>query len=123
MGARKLLIIEDDQAILQLYTSILKGSFDVDTASDGSKGLTKAKVGGYDLILLDIMLPELDGLGVLAALKKTPPQHPNGPIVMLTNLSGDPIIKQARDLGAQDCFTKVEMNPDQLVNKIQAILK
>lgn len=120
MSAQKILIIEDDISIQSLYEQILKMSgFDVTTSSDGEDGLHKAQQGGYDLILLDIMLPKIDGLGILAALKKTPATIPNGPIVLLTNLTRDPIMEQAKGLGAQNCLTKVELNPEQLVQKVQ----
>jgi DNA-binding response OmpR family regulator len=123
MANKRILIIEDDEAILRLYENVLKtAGFDVMTASDGKKGLETAQTGGFGLVLLDVMLPNLDGLGVLAELKKHPPQAPNGPTIILTNLTKDPILKQAQDLGAQDILTKVDFNPDQLVAKINSLM-
>lgn len=120
---KRILLIEDDTPILQLYESLLKSSgYEVTAIADGKAGLEAAQQGGFDLVLLDVMLPQLDGLGILAELKKQPPQTPNGPVVLLTNLTKDPIIQQAVDLGAQDFITKVNLNPEQLIAKVNSLM-
>jgi len=83
----KILLIEDEAGIRQVYADVLKKEgYTVETAEDGEAGLEKIKTGGYSLILLDIMLPKMDGLAILTELKKKAPQEANGPIVLLTNL-------------------------------------
>lgn len=110
-------------ATQRLYEEVLKNAgHEVTTASDGQEGLRLAQEGGYDVILLDIIMPKLDGIEVLTALKNSSPKRENGPIVVMTNLSGDPIIKQALELGARECFVKTELTPDQVVEKIQKLV-
>lgn len=121
--AKKILVTEDDQYTRDLYQEILKeAGFDVTVASDGQEGYQKAKEGGYDLILLDVVMPKMDGLGVLKELKTNPPKTANGQIVMLTNLSHDPIIDEAIKLGAKSYMTKVDINPDQLVERVKGFM-
>lgn len=121
--SQKILVIEDDQYTRDVYQEILKeAGFDVATGIDGQDGFQKAKEGGYDLILLDVMMPKMDGLGVLKELKAITPKVNNGPIIMLTNLSHDPIIDEALSLGAKSYMTKVDINPDQLVANAKAFL-
>src|SRR5688572_24207980 len=92
---KRILIVEDDQFLREFYQELLQSEgFQVDIAPDGEVGLQKAQVGGYQLVLLDIMLPKRDGLQILRELKAAPPQTPNGQIVVLTNLGQDAIIKQ-----------------------------
>jgi len=95
----------------------------VEIAEDGEVGLAKAKQGGFSLILLDIMMPKKDGLQVLRELKLAPPANPNGPIVVLTNLGQDIVIKQCFDMGASGFLIKSAMNPDQVLTEVHAYLQ
>lgn len=75
---KKILIVEDDVYIREVYVEVLTDSgFEVEQAQDGQEGLVKASKGGYDLILLDIMTPRLDGIGFLRALKDNPADTQN----------------------------------------------
>lgn len=119
----KILIVEDEAGTRQIYEDVLKKEgYEVDAAEDGEAGFNKIKAGGYSVILLDIMLPKKDGLTILTELKKSPPQAQNGPIILLTNLSHDPVIKQALELGAKEAITKSDINPGQLVEKIKKLV-
>lgn len=119
----KILIIEDDFNSKAIYEEVFKDAgFLIDTAGDGEEGLEKAKQGGYSVILLDVMLPKLDGLGLLAALKKDPPTQKNGPIILLTNLSHDPVINEGLKLGALSQITKSDITPDKLVEKVKNLI-
>lgn len=121
---KKVLIIEDDEFLRELYFDLVNNQgYTVDSASDGLIGLEKAQKGGYDLILLDIMLPRLDGIGVLKKLHQNPPKVPNGAIVLLTNLGQESIMKEAMNLGAAAYLIKSELNPDQVVQKVKEFLK
>ena len=123
-GKQKILVLEDDQYTRDIYHDVLtEAGFEVTTAVDGEEGLVKIKEGGYNLILLDMMMPKLDGLGVLAALKENPPKVSNGPIILLTNLAHDPVINKAVALGAKSYLIKSDLNPDQLVAKVKEALK
>lgn len=119
----KILVIDDDPYIEDIYKEVLtEGGYKVDFASDGQDGLTKIFLGGYDLILLDIMMPKIDGLGILKILKDKPPNVYNGPIFVLSVLNQERIIKTALDLGASGYIIKSDLTPDQVLNKISAIL-
>lgn len=121
---KKILIVEDDQFLREFYQELLQSEgYQVDIAPDGEIGLQKIQAGGYQLVLLDIMLPKRDGLQILRELKVTPPQTPNGQIVILTNLGQDTIIKQCFDLGANGYLIKSAMNPDQVLTEVNAYLQ
>ena len=124
MDNNKILLVEDDTNTLRLYQEILKDAgFVVTPAEDGKEGLAKAKEGGYSLILLDVMLPKIDGLALLTELKKDPPKIENGPIILLTNLAHGPVIKKALNIGAKGYIIKSDVTPDELIEKIKALLK
>ena len=121
---KKILIIEDDQFLREFYQELLQSEgFSVDVAADGEVAKNKATQGGYDLILLDIMLPKIDGLQVLRQLKISPPRQANGPIVILTNLGQNAIIEQSFALGASGYLIKSAMNPDQVLQEVKSYLK
>lgn len=121
--AKRILIIDDDLYIRELYEEVLKSAgYEVMGAADGKDGLNKIAEGGFDLILLDIMMPQVDGLQVLQTLKKTPPKKSNGKIILLTNLSHDPTIQEGLNAGAATYLIKADVTPDQLVGKIKELL-
>lgn len=120
IGAKKrILIVEDDTFTRDVYVEALgDAGYEVIQASDGQLGLDHARQGGFDLILLDMMLPKVDGLGILRGLKNEPSKKPNGPIILLTNLSHDPILRMAQDLGVAETMIKSNIDPGQLVAKV-----
>ena len=119
----KILIIEDDQFLREFYQELLEGEgYLVEVAADGEAGLQKMQAGGFDLVLLDIMLPKKDGLQILRDLKSSTPRQKNGPIVVLTNLGQDSVIKLAFDLGATGFLIKSALNPDQVLTEIKSFL-
>ena len=121
--AKKVLVVDDDLFIRELYEEVLKDDgFEVESAVDGEEGLKKIQQGGFDLILLDVMMPKKDGLGVLSELAINKPSQPNGPILLLTNLGHDPIIKEAMTKGATSYLNKADMTPDQLLENIKKFL-
>lgn len=116
----KILLIEDDKGTNEIYSHVLReAGFTVDSATDGYQGLAKAKSGGYDLILLDVMLPKVDGITLLSELKKNPPSNPNKKIIMLTNLSHDTVMKEAKNLGVFASITKSDIDPGQLLEEVK----
>lgn len=122
-AAKKILIVEDDPNTRKIYQSILtSGGYVVDSAADGAEGLKKCQEGGYDLIYMDVMLPKMDGIDLLGELKKNPPKVPNKNIYMLTNLTHDPILKEAITLGATETILKTDLNPGELLEKTKKIL-
>lgn len=120
----KILLIDDDQDTRDIYQEFLTGlGYKVDLAVDGEEGLAMILQGGYDLILLDIMMPKIDGIGVLKRLKekKELPVY-NGPIVVLSALDQEYVVKEAMSLGAKGFVSKV-LSPEQVLNKVVEFLK
>jgi len=118
MGKR-ILLADDDLYIRDIYLEILKSDgFDVDTAINGEEALEKLHQGGYDLVILDVMMPKLDGIGVLDGLQKNPPLKQNGPIILLTNLGLDPLIKSAKSRGVTSYLIKADLTPQDLLNTV-----
>ena len=121
--SQKILVIEDDEFLRELYDELLKGEgYDVALAVDGEQGLAQISAGGFDLVLLDIMLPKMDGLEILRHVKAAPPKQKNGPVVLLTNLGQDSIIKEGFALGAAGYLIKSAMNPDQVLSEVKVFL-
>lgn len=121
---KKVLIVEDDQFIREMYNLILtKAGYEVTEALDGKVGLGMAQEGGYDVILLDLMMPNLDGLGFLEALRDTPPKKENGPIIVLSNLAYGDAKKKALDLGAADFLVKADLDPKDVRSAVAKVLK
>lgn len=120
---QKILIVEDDQFLREFYQELLgTEGYLIDVAADGEVAWEKIYDGGFDLIMLDIMLPKKDGLQILKQLRNEPPKTQNGKIVILTNLGQDAIIKQCFDNGAAGYLVKSAMNPDQVLTEIHSHL-
>jgi len=113
------LLVDDDELIRDLYSEVLKDAdFLVDAAKDGREGLEKLKKGGYDVVLLDLIMPELDGVTVLRKLKEEPPENPNRHIIVLTNLDFQPTLEEALELGAESFLIKSAHTPDEVVQQV-----
>jgi len=118
----KILIIEDHPMTQELFkTKLIMAGYDVDFASDGKTGLNKALTTNPDLVLLDMVLPKLSGLEILAELRKNP-KTTKTPIIILSNWDQDEDIKKGLELGANHFFSKTLITPKELVKKIQVLL-
>lgn len=121
--AQRILLVEDDKYTRELYEDLLKGEgYDVTCAEDGETGFEKAIEGGFDLILLDIIMPKKDGVSFLKLYQNSTPAKPNGKIVMLTNLNDDSMIKSCFSLGAVGYLMKSELTPDQIIKETKNYL-
>ncbi len=121
---KKILLVEDDQFLREFYQELLAGEgYLVDAAADGEVGLAKIQGNEYDLVLLDIMLPKIDGLQILRQLKIAPAKSSHLEIVILTNLGQDSIIKECFKLGAAGFLIKSALNPDQVLAEIKSYLQ
>lgn len=121
---KNILLVEDETMIGEMYADILRDEgFTVTHVVDGREGLEEAQTGNYDLVLLDLMLPNVTGLEILAMLrdpaispKFTREDHA---IVVLTNLTEDDIITQEITNKADGYYLKVNITP----RKLAAIIK
>lgn len=117
-----ILLIEDEDFIRQIYKNQLKDAgFFVDDFPTGTQGLEAFKKNLYDLVVLDIILPDINGLHVLKEIKKDPLKK-NIPVLILSNADQDIVKKQGLELGAIDYVQKVESTPDIIIDKIKLIL-
>jgi CheY-like chemotaxis protein len=119
---KRILIIEDDPVTLKKYVDILSKQFMVETAADGLEGFNKVLKGGYDLILLDAVLPTIDGFTILDKVKKSLPQHPNGPILFMTNLIGEEVVEQCLSKGAAGYLMKIDITKEKLIEQVRQMV-
>ena len=118
----KILIIEDDEKIQKVFQRLLFiNQFSVEIATTGAEGLEKARQSKPELILLDIMMPGLDGMIVLQALKSDEITK-SIPVLMLTNVDDQHIIKQAISLGAEGFMVKADFTPEIVLNEIRRVI-
>lgn len=118
----KLLIIEDDLFLLNMYASKFElEGFDVVLAEDGEKGWKTTIKEIPDIILLDIMMPKMNGFEVLEKLKSDD-RVSRIPVILLTNLSQKDEIERAMNLGAADFLIKAHFRPSEVVEKIKKLL-
>lgn len=118
----RILLIEDDPFLWGLIrTKLMKEGFDVTVAQDGEKGIEEARKANPSLVLLDIILPDVNGFTVLERLKAD--QATAGiPVVVLSNLGQQEDLSRAKALGAKDYLIKAHYAPQQIVDKIKEIL-
>jgi len=118
----KILIVEDDKFLRELIAKkLIKEGFDVEEAIDGEEGLRKAREVLPDLILLDLILPGIDGFEVLKTLKDDP-KLSLIPVVILSNLGQRDEVEKGLSLGAVDFLIKAHFTPEEIVEKIKLVL-
>jgi len=118
-----ILLVEDDMLLTDMYTMKLKlGGFKVLTAMNGEAGLRIALEEDVDLILLDMLLPRMQGIEVLKELRKSE-KCKDTPVIALTNLAKEDLRQEAFDLGVKDFLIKAQENPDKVVEIIKKVLR
>lgn len=116
----KILIVEDEESIREGLTDVLiYHQYEVDSAEEGKSGLSKAISGIYDLILLDVMLPNINGFEICSQVRE---KDRHQPIIMLTAKSENTDIVSGLHLGADDYITK-PFSIEQLIARIEAVLR
>ena len=120
---KKILLIEDDKFLRDLMSKkLLNLDFEVETAADGESGLAKIKEVKPDVVLLDLILPGMNGFEVLEKSKKDP-EIANIPVIILSNLGQAEDIDKGLKLGAADFLVKAHFTPQEIVDKMKAIVK
>src|SRR3989339_523101 len=120
----KILIVEDDNFLAYIYKTKLElEGFKVTVATDGEKGLKMIQTKTPDLVLLDILLPKLDGFAILETVKQTDSAVKDLPIILLTNLGQNEEVQKGLKLGAADYLIKAHFKPAEVVEKIKKILQ
>lgn len=119
----KIALIEDEEVLSGVLENKLKREgFDVFSARDGEAGLSLVRAVMPDLILLDIIMPKMDGFEVLAHLREDP-NLAKIPVIIISN-SGQPVeIEKAVSMGVKDCLIKAEFDPQEVLSKIKNQLK
>lgn len=118
----KVLVVEDEEILLTaLREELESGGYEVDGAADGEEGLEKVKSFKPDLILLDLVMPKMDGMEMLQKLKSDP-QTRDILVVILTNLSDYEKISEALSLGAMDYLVKANYKLEDLLDKVKTVL-
>lgn len=118
---KKIAIIDDEQTVLDVYSKILGKDYDIVVAKDGQEGIDLIKKEKPDLALIDIMMPNMDGLEMIKKLKDE--DLLNMPVVILTNNSEDENISKAVDLGVTEYLLKVDTDTHQILQKVNSLIK
>jgi DNA-binding response OmpR family regulator len=119
-STKRIALIEDDSSIREMYKIKLKLSgYDVVTAEDGKRGLELVEKEKPDLVLLNILLPKKDGFEVLGEIAKSKDDKIKSiPVIIISNLSNEEDINEAKRLGASDYLVRAQINPKDVVEKV-----
>jgi len=115
----KILLVDDDEFLLDMYSlKFREAGFELEAAKSGEEAIDKLKNNQYDIILLDIVMPTLDGFGVLAQMKK---ENLGGGaiVIVLSNLGQKEDIERGLQMGAADYVVKAHFTPREVVEKVK----
>jgi DNA-binding response OmpR family regulator len=117
---KQVLIVEDDSFLQGLMANKLeKSGFDTTVANNGEKAVTELKTQPFDIVLLDLMLPDISGFDILESLKENARKIP---VIVFSNLSDDKDIKKAMSLGAREYLIKSNFTLEELIEKVEKIV-
>ncbi|MBI3120141.1 MAG: response regulator [Candidatus Kerfeldbacteria bacterium] len=118
------LVVEDDQFLGELITTKLtKEGFNVHLATNGTEGLDQVQTVKPDIVLLDIIMPEMDGFEVLKNIRSlSDPKVSQTPVIVLSNLGQESNIERALALGANDFLVKSNFTTDEITQKVRGVL-
>jgi len=119
MNVKKILLIEDEDIIVELLSKKLsQENYELYLAKNGREGLEKMNVVKPDLVLLDIIMPEMDGFEFLEKISQNT-ELKNIPVIIISN-SGQPVeLNRAKNLGAKDWLIKTKFNPQEVIDKVK----
>lgn len=122
MEGKVILLVDDDLTLREMYEERLKTEgFDIIQASNGEEALAKARESKPNIILLDVMMPKINGFDVLKEIKSDP-ELKDIPVIILTALIQDVDKLQGKKLGAADYIVKSETMPGEVIQKIHAAM-
>lgn len=123
MNEKTILLVEDDSFVSDIYQKKIESEgFKIVTAENGVEAIKKLNEIVPDLILLDIVMPYMDGMDVLKEIKAND-KWKNIPVILLTNLSEKEKIEEAIGIGANDYLIKSHFTPSEVISKVNLILK
>lgn len=120
---KKVLIIDDDQYLLEMYGHKFKAEgFEVEKAENGAWGLKRIKEGNFDLVLLDMAMPAMNGIEMLKLIQEEKKDKSNLKIIALSNTALDEEVKEMKICGADKCFIKIKVTPGEVCAKAIKLL-
>lgn len=121
--ARKILLVDDEPETRTVFETVLKqAGYEISIAENGQQAVEKVKQGGFDLVLLDQMMPDLSGNEVLRIIKEDESTR-QIKVAMLTNFSNDEMVNESLGVGAVDYILKYQISNEDLVKKVRGILE
>lgn len=117
-----ILVVEDDPILKNLLGHTLAGKYQTLYASDGNEALALFEQYKPTLVLLDLMLPTMDGFAVLETIRKRTDELAKTPVIVVSNLGQQKDIDHAKSLGANDYLIKAEVAIEEIVTKIESVL-
>ena len=117
---KRILIIDDVRDIAEAFKKQLDlcGGYDSDIASGGAEALEMASASHYDLLLLDLVMPDVDGIEVLNAIKADPEKYGHVPVIALTNVTAEDTRKEVEGLGADGYVVKTDAEIETVVAEL-----
>jgi len=129
MGGKKILLIEDDAATLELYIKIFKDTeYELEISTSGSDALKKlqlikeGKIAKPNLVLLDLILPNINGMAILEEIRKDE-KTKDLPVFILTNYIDQVTVKESEKLGAEKYIVKTQITPSDLLKIVKEWLQ
>lgn len=118
-----ILVVEDDPILKNLLGHTFAGKYQTLYASDGNEALSLFETHKPAIVLLDLMLPTMDGFAVLEAIRKRTDELKDTPIIVVSNLGAETDKQRALGLGANDYLVKAEVSVEEIVAKLQSVLE
>lgn len=123
MEKKKILIVEDDNFVAEVYLAKLSEmGYETVLAQNGEEGLAELKKGKIDLILLDILMPIMNGIEMLEEVKKNE-EWKNIPVILLTNIGEKESIQKVREMGVKNYLIKSHFTPAEVIEKVESVFK
>lgn len=121
MDKKKILIVEDDNFVAEVYLAKLSEmGYETVLAQNGEEGLAELKKGKVDLILLDILMPIMNGIEMLEEVKKNE-EWKNIPVILLTNIGEKESIQKVREMGVKNYLIKSHFTPAEVIEKVESV--